>query len=329
MSKSTYWRFAIGVMFSVVCGSAAATAVKAEHYAELVIQGKQAAQHQLHEDAEILWQLMAPRLASLPAIEQAQWWLAQADLLQFEHRFAEALTALEQVLALQQLHEPVYLMQARIALTRDDLARATQACRALTGYSQIDVVATCLLEVQGRAGQLESSYTRLQQLHLRNSNSTEALQQWRLQILAEQAHLLGRYNEALEWLDYPNYFQQPEVMQRQMLDILLQTGRAAEVLALSGVCPKVDALPSDSLLVRVAYAEAQLGEQQCWREVTAQRMHLRELRADALHTADIAYYFSYVAPDGEKARYWAKQNMAVAQEPFDKQLLAAAQELAL
>ena len=56
-------------------------------------------------------------------------------------------------------------------------------------------------------------------------------------------------------------------------------------------------------------------------------MQLRVMRDEKLHSADIAYYFTYVEPDAEQARYWAQQNIEVAQEPFDYRLLSAANAL--
>jgi hypothetical protein len=336
MIKTHLRHYALGVLLAVGCGYAAASGSKAEQYASYVIEGKNDAQHHLHQQAAIMWQAAAPQLTTLAKSEQAQWWLAQADLLQFEHRFDAALLALDKVLALSALQQSAYLMQARIALTRHNLPLATQACQALAAYAQFDVVATCLLEVKGRAGELTSSYIALQRLqarytdsHIRaNTGTSSALALWRYQILAEQAQLLKRYDEALIWLDYANYATNPVVMQRQILDVLLVTERADDIIRLAGTCPIVDALPADSMLVRIAHAEAKLGMQHCWRNVAAQRMHLRELRADVLHTSDLAYYFIYLQPNATKALHWARQNIAVAQEPFDQQLLAAAKEIA-
>lgn len=327
MIKIHLRHYALGGLLAVGCGYAAASVSKAEQYASYVIAGKNDAQHHLHQQAAIMWQAAAPQLTTLTKLEQAQWWLARADLLQFEHRFDAALLALDKVLALSTLQQSAYLMQARIALTRHNLPLATQACQALTAYAQFDVVATCLLEIKGRAGELTTSYVALQRLQARNTETGSALALWRYQILAEQAQLLKRYDEALIWLDYANYATNPVVMQRQILDILLVTERAEDIMRLSGICPIVDALPVDSLLVRIAHAEAKLGMQHCWRKVAAERMHLRELRADALHTSDLAYYFIYLQPNATKALHWARQNIGVAQEPSDQQLLAAAKEI--
>ncbi|RUO42121.1 hypothetical protein CWE22_08235 [Pseudidiomarina aestuarii] len=327
MTKSTLRLLVLLVLAPWGCGIAATPFSGAERYAAYVVAGKDEAQHELHDRAASLWNDIQPQLTTLSNREQARWWLARADLLQFEHRFDESLAAIETVLKLGYEQENAYLMQARIALTRNELAVAERSCQALSQYSPMDVVATCLLEVKGRAGDLTMSYPALVRLEERNQDPSSALTRWRRQILAEQAQLLGLYNDALRWLDYPNYAEQPVVAQKQMIDVLIATNRLADVFAVVGECPAVNAIPVDSLLVRIAHAETLQGAQSCWRDVTAERIEMRVLRADKLHTSDLAYFFTHVEPDADQAMHWAELNIAVAREPFDRQLLAAAEEL--
>lgn len=327
MTKSTLRLFFLLVLAPWGCGAAATPFSGAERYAAYVIAGKDEAQHELHDRATSMWHDIQPELTSLSTQEQARWWLARADLLQFEHRFDESLDAIETVLALGHEQENAYLMQARIALTRHDLNVAERSCQALSQHAPMDVVATCLLEVKGRAGDLTMTYPALQRLEARNQDPSSSLTRWRRQILAEQAQLLGHYDDALRWLGYPQYNQQPVVAQKQIIDVLIATDRIAEIFTVVGECPAVNALPVDSLLVRIAHAETLLGSQSCWRDVTAERIEMRVLRADKLHTSDLAYFFTYVEPDADQALHWAELNIAVAREPFDRQLLAAAEEL--
>ncbi|WP_417657351.1 tetratricopeptide repeat protein [Pseudidiomarina aestuarii] len=327
MTKNTLRLLVLLVLAPWGCGVAATPFSGAERYAAYVIAGKDESQHELHDRATVLWHDIQPELTTLSTREQARWWLARADLLQFEHRFDAALDAIETVLALGYEQENAYLMQARIALTRNELDVAERSCQALSQYSPMDVVATCLLEVKGRSGDLTMSYPALVRLEERNQDPTSALTRWRRQILAEQAQLLGLYSDALRWLGYPNYAEQPVVAQKQIIDVLIATDRTAEVLEMVGQCPEINAIPVDSLLVRIAHAENLVGSQSCWRDVTAERIELRVLRADALHTSDLAYFFTHVEPNAEQALHWAELNIAVAREPFDRQLLAAAEEL--
>lgn len=310
------------------CGtSAAAPFSDAEQYAQYVTAGKQEAQHDLHDKADDLWQAVQPQLAQLSAQQQALWWVSRADVLQFEHRFDEALAALQNAYEQGHYRATIHLMQARIALTQADTAAAQRACQQLADYAPMDVTATCLLEVKGRNGELSSTYPVLKALHARNNDASSELSLWRRQLLAEQAHLLGAYDEALHWLQYRQYQQQPVVMQKQIIEIFVTTQRAAEALTIAGGCPTTNAIPVDSLIVRFAHAEQVSQQSSCWRELAQQRIDIRVLRGDRLHAADLAYYFTYVTADAERALQWAQHNSDVAQEPFDQQLLAAAKEL--
>lgn len=315
------------VFILMSCGVAAASFSNAERYATYVGAGKDEKQHELHDKAARLWQQIQPDLAGLPSYERAKWWLARADLLQFEHRFDDALKAIDKVLTEGHLQQNALLMQARIHLTRHNLEAANSACNQLAEYSAMDIVATCLLEVRGRAGELDGSYQALQRLQSRNQDSRSALSLWRMQILAEQAQLLGRYDEALQWLEHERYAEQPLVVQKQIVDVFFAMGRSDAVLDLNEPCPQVNELPVDSMLVRIAHAERIQDNRSCWRDLAKERMQIRALRADELHTSDLAYYFIYVEPAAEHALHWAELNFSVAKEPFDRELLAAAEEL--
>lgn len=307
--------------------SAAPALPTASHYAELVRAGKAAAQHELHEDAAALWQTAAPQLSQLSLSERAQWWLARADLLQFQHQFEAALDALQQVQETDTFATSRALMAARIHLAQDNLTAAQNECRALFGQAQSDVVATCLLEVQGRSGKVAESYQALAKIAARNREDLSDIGIWRREILAEFAASLGRYDEALSWLSFAPLSQQSEAIQKQRLSFLIPAGKAEQVLALMGQCPAPAVVLSDSILVRIAHAEAVLNQRQCWRQLVAERMRIRVLRDDEVHAADVAYYFVHVNPQQALAKRWAERNLTIAQEPADKALLRAAMEL--
>lgn len=316
-----------GVALAAPATFAAPKLPAASHYAELVREGKTAALHELHKEAAVLWQRAVPKLPQLHANERAQWWLARADLLQFQHQFEAALAALQQVEGSGTIATNRALMTARIELAQDNLAAAQTACRTLFGQAQSDVVATCLLEVQGRAGEVAASYQALARIAARNNADLSDIGIWRREILAEFAASLGRYEEALKWLNFAPLATQSEAIQKQRLTLLTQAGQAREVLTLMGQCPAASVVLSDSILVRIAHAEAELNEQDCWQQLVAERMRIRVLRDDNVHAADVAYYFVHVNPQRSLAKRWAERNLTIAQEPADKALYQAAMEL--
>ncbi|WP_417659341.1 tetratricopeptide repeat protein [Pseudidiomarina sp.] len=324
---NTYTPFLM-VLLVLGCGAAAAPFSSAQHYAKLVEEGKQEATHSYHQEAEEVWRSVSARIPSLDTAERAQWYLARADYLQFGHQFTEALETLERVEATGMLVGSALLMRARILLTLGEVEPAAAACQQLRGLAPVDVWATCELEVKGRAGELKVAYEGLSQLAERNTASTSAIALWRRQILAEQAHLLGNYDAALNWLQSDNYATQPVVAQKQIIDVWLLQNRPQQVLSQTSECPVNDSLLPDSLIVRFARAELEADSAMtCWRELAGERIHIRELRHDELHTADLAYYHAYISKDADAALYWARLTVAVSREPFDLALLDAAKEL--
>lgn len=266
--------------------------------------------------------------------------LTQADTLQYEHKFDEALALLERVLERDEQMQQARLMQARILLAQGRIQAAKESCLALMGKASLTISGTCLLEVRGREtfvardlDALQQTYLQLQQLHRSQAHSgmpenPSAVFVWQRQLLAEQAFLLGHFSESTQWLNYATYAQHPTVNQLRLLDSWQAMEQPRKILATQEGCPRVGYLPEDSIIVRLAAAEQDLATgQRCWQKLAAERIAIRVARADPLHTSDLAYYFIFVQPDVGKAQLYAEQNYAVAREPADQRLLAAAQQL--
>ncbi|OIM99671.1 hypothetical protein BFR57_03650 [Idiomarina sp. MD25a] len=255
---------------------------------------------------------------------QRDWLIAVADTLQYQHDFAQARTILNRVLEQSPRDAQAQLMLARIALTLNETDNAKQHCTDLMGSAALGVVSTCLLEVQGRAGNLQSAYTRLKQLHEQQPMQAQsAIAHWRLQILTEQALLLDDFQAAQRWTAaMPTPLN--VVDKKRRLDSYLWDTDTQVPAALMLDCQQT---PVDSITIRLAWAEKRNQQGHCWQDYARERMQLRVMRGEKLHSADIAYYFTYVEPDAEQAIYWAQQNIEVAQEPFDYRLLSAAKAL--
>ncbi|WP_258807300.1 hypothetical protein [Pseudidiomarina sp. CB1] len=265
--------------------------------------------------------------------------LQQADALQYNHEFDAALQLLSRVIAQGQYVEQARLMQARILLAQGRIDAARESCAALMGKASLTITGTCLLEVRGRAAfsendqqTLEQAYTQLQQLAVplraeRSDQISPEIFVWQRQLLAEQAFLLGRFVESIQWLNYADYNEHPTVNQIRLLDSWLAMKQPERLFAVHDHCPQVGKLPPDSIIVRLAAAERQRSTEQCWQKLAAERIAIRVARADPLHTSDLAYYFVHVAPNAAQAQQYASQNYAVAREPADQRLLLAAQAL--
>ncbi|RUO56231.1 tetratricopeptide repeat protein [Pseudidiomarina homiensis] len=265
--------------------------------------------------------------------------LQQADALQYNHEFDAALKLLSRIVAQGQHVEQARLMEARIFLAQGRIDAARESCAALMGKASLTITGTCLLEVRGRAAfsendqqTLEQTYTQLQQLAVplraeRSAQMSPAIFVWQRQLLAEQAFLLGRFAESIQWLSYASYSVHPTVNQIRLLDSWLAMQQPQKIFEVHEDCPQVGELPADSIIVRLAAAELARGTEECWQKLAAERMEIRIARADPLHTSDLAFYFVHVVPNAAQAQQYASQNYAVAREPADQRLLLAAQAL--
>lgn len=266
--------------------------------------------------------------------------LQQADNLQFNHEFDAALALLAQLIERDHYPQQARLMQARILLAQGRLDAARESCLALMGKSSLTVSATCLLEVKARdayankdSESLAQAYMQLQQIALNSTQAQHAASLkeifvWQRQLLDEQAALLERHSESNNWLSYSDYTAHPTVNQLRLVDNWLALGQHQVVFEKHATCPTIGSLPEDSLIVRLAAAEQRLASaRSCWQQLAAERIAIREARADPLHTSDLAYYFIHVQPNETKAQRYAEQNYSVAREPADERLLLAAQEL--
>ena len=87
----------------------------------------------------------------------------------------------------------------------------------------------------------------------------------------------------------------------------------------------------DALLVRLALSEKHIGKEhgekdKHWQTQLAERVALREQRQDSLHASELAIYYLDIAPNAQKALYWAEINFSNTREYSDKKLLTRAQQ---
>ncbi|RTE86587.1 MULTISPECIES: tetratricopeptide repeat protein [Gammaproteobacteria] len=257
------------------------------------------------------------------ASENIPWLLASADLYQYQHNFNDARVLLLQVLELDSSHLRASLMLARIALAQGLEEEARTTCSELFGDHALGVVLTCLLEVEGRGDYPQQAYNQLKQLQQRSNSSADShIRHWRLQILAEQALLLELYSETRQWLA-----QLPQPLSIVERKLLLDSYLFDESSSVpQELIPSCEAQEVDAIAIRLARAQ-QGSNETCWSDYAQERIQIREIRGDRLHSADIAYYYTYVKPQPEMAFRWANINYSVAKEPLDEILLMDARNL--
>jgi tetratricopeptide (TPR) repeat protein len=255
-----------------------------------------------------------------------QYWLQLADMQQQQHQFDSALSSLEHVLANLPTDTNASLMAARIYLAQDKSAQAQQACARL--WQQLFLFSVCSYEVAGRKGNAEQSYPALQLLFHRQDDVPAALDIWARGILAEQAEMIGKPQDALAWL-VPILPQAPVSLWLKWADLALQLNQSALVYQQLAELHEQYGL-NDALLLRLVLAERiQQAARSAFAAELASRMNLRIARGDKDHAADMVHYFLKVKPDAAAALHWAKINFETAKEPDDKRLLQLSQQAVL
>ena len=274
------------------------------------------------------------------AVNPAEYHYLAARLLQHQHKFIAALEHLDITLAAEATHVSAWLLKANILLIQNEMNSAMNACKKLVGNTSLLVATACSLEVSSyQPEKLQESYTLLSLLLNRSgferSQASSASQQeqylWLVQLAADMALRLERFDEADRWLSVINLQEMPLSYIVLWADVQLKRGEYDLVLGTLATIVEQKPFKNDALLVRLAMAQsastesrAESSASQNWQALAKQRIEIRIKRNDGFHAADIARFFLYVEPDPQTALYWAEQNYAQAKLFDDRALLEAA-----
>lgn len=265
--------------------------------------------------------------------DDPQLWLIWAQVQQHQHNFAVAQTALEKVFAKDPRNETATLLAARIYIIQEKPLEARNACLKLLGGADLLTITACSLEANSylHPNDLNNSYQQLAQLIQRQGLPDDERATWLIQLLADLALRNNDPATAATWLVQRlpnanvNYL-------AQWADVQLALNNSQAVL--TQLAPIVNAAPEmdDALLVRLALSEKNIGKEnrggeKHWQTQLTERVALREQRQDSLHASELAIYYLDIAPNPQKALYWAEINFSNTREYSDKKLLARAQQL--
>jgi tetratricopeptide (TPR) repeat protein len=270
-------------------------------------------------------------LQHMPSGVQSQAWYLRARIEQYQHEFDLALHYLDNSIALDNNNSAAYLLQANVLLTQGHFARSQQSCQALLGKADLRLITACVLEVQANKGELQSSYTSLSALLSRQGSQhhTQIEQDWLLQLVADMALMLGKSDEANMWLNQAmnenqGLAQKPLSFIVLWADVQLRLRQDQRVLDELTAVVEQAGFKDDALLTRLSLAEKSTSKTH-WQRLLSERIALRLARHDTFHSADLTRFFLDIAPDPERALYWAKINWQHAKLYDDKQLLDRAQ----
>jgi Tfp pilus assembly protein PilF len=273
-----------------------------------------------------------PRFLGYAEAALAPWWdlpeppievqVLRAGLAQFRHDFPAALNDLSSVLAREPRHAQARALRAIIQIVQARYALARADCLALHGVSSALIAVGCVAMVDGLTGKAASAYASLSAELARSKNASAEEKLWVQIRLAEISQRLGHMEVA-------------EIHYRQGLalgiadtfllaayaDFLLEQKRPDEVVALLK-----DKIRSDTLLLRLAFAERALGLSTAHqRESTlAARYSAAQLRGDTVHQQEEARFALQVQHDAAKALKLAQENWKVQREPRDARIFLEA-----
>lgn len=257
--------------------------------------------------------------------DSTQVWLAWAQVLQHQHAFDEALSAIAKVTEQEPKNINANLLAARIYLIQDKPAQARQACLKLLGYADLLTTGACILEITShQPGELSSSYDELIKLVKREGFPTDERGPWLAQVLADMAMRQENLKAAEGWLT-PQLNNATVNYLAQWADTQLAQGLNEKVISyLSSIVTSASEV-DDLLLLQLSIAEKKSSTDTKWQKQLAERVELREQREDSAHANELARYYLDINPQPQKALQWAQVHWQNSREYNDKKLLERAQ----
>ncbi len=278
-----------------------------------------------------------PRFLGQAQAALATWWarpdaprdvlVLRATIRQSLHDFPAALGDLDRVLASAPLDAQARLTRASILTVIGRHADALRDCDALAGRTLELVVATCrasALELMGDA----SAYPMLIAALHRAVRVPPPIMVWAQTLAGEMAARAGDASSAEQHFRRALAADPRDAYLRAAYaDFLMDGERPREVVTLIG-----NDLANDTLLLRVALAEAQLSDPNA-EERSAARDHRLELaarfeasraRGDVVHRREEARYALHLEHDARRALSLARANWDVQREPADLRILIEA-----
>jgi predicted Zn-dependent protease len=273
-----------------------------------------------------------PRYVGYAQAALQPWWalpdapvpvrVMRALLLQFDHRFDDALADLDAVLRVQPQHAMALGWRTAILMVQGNYSEARKSCEALDPLVSDLIAAGCMAQVDAATGQAQQAAADLREAldDAKDADASERL--WCLTRLAETEERRGAYAEAEAAFRQALALGIPDVyLQAAYADFLLDRGRPAEVLTLLK-----DKGRADVLLLRLAQAAK---ARQDPRAATlaaelAARFDAARLRGDTTHRKEESRFVLAVQGQAPRALLLAKENFAVQREPIDARILLEA-----
>lgn len=273
-----------------------------------------------------------PRYVGYAQAALQPWWgqtdppvaarVMRAVILQYGHRFDEAVADLDAATQAQPDHAEAWAWLAAIHMVRADYARARAACAQLEPLVDDLIAAACMAYVDSLTGRAAAAAQALRDA-LRDDREAEPAQRlWALTRLAEIEERRGAITQAeAAYREALGLGRRDVYLLAAYADFLLDLGRPQEVLALLK-----DGERADLLLLRLAIAAKAARDVRAdgWARELRARFEATTARGDTTHRKEEARFALEVLGQPERALALARDNYAVQREAADARVLLEA-----
>lgn len=273
-----------------------------------------------------------PRYVGYAQAALAPWWelanppvavrVTRAMLLQFSHRFPEALADLDASVREQPGNGTAWAWRTAILLVQARYPEARQSCDKLAALADALIGAGCRAQVDAVTGHAAEAAGSLRAALAEATEAGPDERLWALTRLAETEERRGAYAQAEAAFRAALALGEADVyLMAAYADFLLDRGRAAEVLVLLKNSERADVL-----LLRLALAGKTLGNVDAarWRSELAARFDAAKRRGDTTHQKEESRFVLALQAAPARALALAQQNFAVQREPADARILLEA-----
>lgn len=246
----------------------------------------------------------------------------RAIVLQYDHRFDEALADLSAATRVQPDDVLAWSWATAIHLVRANLDAARQSCARLAELSPDLVGAACRAQIAALTGRASTAAASLRTALRAHGDADPALRLWALTRLAETEERRGEFAAAERAYRDALALQRPDVyMQAAYADFLLDRGRAGEVLALLK-----DQTRADVLLLRLAIAAKATNDprRDAYAREMAARFDAARARGDSSHQKEESRFVLAVSGQPERALQLALANYHQQKEVADARIVLEA-----
>jgi len=248
--------------------------------------------------------------------------VVRAMLLQYGHRFGEAVADLDAAVAQQPGLGEAWAWLAGIHMVQADYAQARRACTALAPLAPPLIATGCMAYVDSVTGRAQPAAAALRAALQADGGAGAAQRQWVLTRLAEIEEHRGAFAPAeAAYREALGLNRSDVYLLAAYADFLLDQNRAAEVLVLLK-----DRARADVLLLRLALAAKQARDpaQAGWAADLAARFAAAQARGDTTHQKEEARFALALQGQAERALTLAQANYALQREVADARILLEA-----